>query len=61
MSPTGKIKAMPFAFIVSKSEMEMRYSEEKYNALNENARVKLIFSEIEKLLNGLEVSHCITL
>ena len=57
LSPARKIKPLPFTFIVSKSEMEMRYSEEKYNALNENARLKLVFSEIEKLLNDLEVSH----
>ena len=56
MSPTGKVNPLPFAFVVSKSEMEKRYSEEKYCSLDENGRVKLVFSEIVDLLNYLKVS-----
>ena len=51
-----KVNPLPFAFVVSDSEVH-KYSEEKYKTLSENAKVKLIFGEIEKLFDELEVSH----
>jgi len=56
LSPVRKVNSLPFAFVVSNSEIQ-KYSKEKYKTLSENAKVKLIFGEIEKLLDDLEVSH----